>query len=499
MMLALRRISIFGICTLLQISITMFLYLLLGDYFTVIGLIYRLLSIRIALEIVTKSTKLSSDMPWIIIILMYPIIGTFLYIVVGKNKRSSKLLKNINKTTKESKKYLTQDEDIKNEILSKKDGPLKYMIEYANYPVTKNNEIEYFPLGDEAFPKMLEELNKAKKYIFMEYFIIEDGKMWDSIFSILKRKVKEGVEVRFMYDDVGSITKVPGNYDKYIKSFGIKCVKFNELKPFAGAIMNNRDHRKMTIIDGKIAFSGGINLADEYININSKFGHWKDNSIMLKGDAVWTFTVMFLELWNSIKNEDSNYLKFKGITDKKIKSNGYTAPYGISPLDEENIGEEVYLNIINEAKDYIYIYTPYLIIDTDLINALVLASKRGVDIKIVVPGIPDKKLIYELTKSYFDELIQNKIEIYTYEKGFVHSKVFISDGKVATVGTINLDYRSLYLHFECGIYMKNTEVIKDIYNDITETIKISKKQTIKKQSKIKKLAISFLRLFAPLL
>lgn len=499
MKLALRKISIVGICTLLQITITMILYLILGDFFTIIGVIYRLLSIRIILEIVTKSTKLSSDMPWIIIILMYPIIGTFFYIIIGRNKRSSKLLKRINKNIKESKKYLKQNDKIKKEIISMKDGSLKYMIDYAKYPATKNNEIEYFSLGDDAFPKMLEEINKAQKFIFMEYFIIEEGKMWGSILNILKQKVKEGVEVRFMYDDVGSITKIPGNYDKYIKSFGIKCIKFNELKPFAGAIMNNRDHRKMTIIDGKVVFSGGINLADEYININSKFGHWKDNSIMIKGDAVWTFTVMFLELWNSIEKEDSNYLKFKNITETKPKENGYTVPYGINPLDKEAIGEEVYLNIINEAKDYVYIYTPYLIIDTDMINALSLASKRGVDIKIVVPSIPDKKLIYELTKSYFEELILNNIEIYTYEKGFVHSKVFISDDKVATVGTINLDYRSLYLHFECGIYMKNTNVLKDIYKDITETIKKSKKQKIKKQSKIKKLALSFLRLFAPLL
>lgn len=499
MKLALRRISIVGICTLLQMSITMFLYLILGDYFTFIGLIYRLLSIRIVLEIVTKSTKLSLDMPWIILILMYPIIGTFLYVVIGKNKRNSKLLKNINKNVKESKNYLKQDEKIKQEIVDIKDGPLKYIIDYAKYPVTKNNEIEYFSLGDYAFPKMLEELNKAQKFIFMEYFIIEEGKMLNSILNILKQKVKDGVEVRFMYDDIGSVTKVPEKYDQYLKSFGIKCVKFNELKPFAGAIMNNRDHRKMTIIDGKTVFSGGINLADEYININSKFGHWKDNSIMIKGNAVWTFTIMFLELWNSNKKEDNNILKYKNNEKTVIKENGYTAPYGISPLDKEDIGEEIYLNILNEAKEYVYIYTPYLIIDTDMINALSLASKRGVDIKIIVPGIPEKKLVYELTKSYFEELIKNGVEIYIYEKGFIHSKVFISDGKVATVGTINLDYRSLYLHFECGVYMKNTNVIKYIYKDIVDTIKISKKQKIEKQSKIKKLALSLLRLFAPLL
>ena len=325
--------------------------------------------------------------------------------------------------------------------------------------------------------------------------------MWNSILEILEEKASKGIDVRVMYDDLGCVTTLPSSYPKELEKKGIKCVIFNHLNPISGVIMNNRDHRKILVIDGKVAFSGGINIADEYININSKYGHWKDNGIRISGDAVWNYTVMFLTIWNSFRNEDEDYQKFKFDFKDKKRENGYVVPYGENPLDEEIIGEDVYLNIINKADKYVYIFTPYLIIDTDMINALNLASKRGVDVRIVIPGIPDKKIVYTLSESYVEPLVKGGVKVYKYTPGFVHAKVFVSDDNVATVGTINMDYRSLYLHFECGCYLENVDVIKDIKEDLINTI--AKSHEITKEvvtpKLLKGVLQALLRLVAPLM
>ena len=323
--------------------------------------------------------------------------------------------------------------------------------------------------------------------------------MWTQILNILKEKVKEGIEVRIMYDDMGCIPYLPENYPKYLESLNIKCVVFNKLKIYNGIFMNNRDHRKITVIDGKIAYTGGLNFSDEYINKLSRFGYWKDNAIKLEGDSVWNLTVMFLTLWNSYHKEDDNYLKFKTPSNKTIEPNGYISCYGSVPLNGILEGEDVYLNIINKAINYVYITTPYLIIDTDMINALILAVKRGVDVKIIIPGIPDKKIVYELTNSYAKNLVENGVKVYTYTPGFIHSKIFVSDDNKATVGTINLDYRSLYLHFENGVYLEDVNEIKDIHNDVKEIIKESRQLTKKDVTYniYRRLWQSILRFFAP--
>ena len=374
--------------------------------------------------------------------MLFPLIGTLLYIILSNNMKRSKVLKNINENIENGQKYLIQDEFIKKEIDTKNLGQLKYISEFAGFPVTKNNEINYYSLGDDVYPVMLEELKKAKKFIFIEYFIINNGTMWQEILDILKEKANSGLDVRVLYDDMGSFAMLPSNYPKLLGKYGIKCMQFNKLSPFAGIIMNNRDHRKMMIIDGHTAFSGGINISDEYININSKLGVWKDNGIRIKGEAVWNFTVMFLEMWNSFKKEDNDYNKYKYNFTEKYKENGF-----------------------------------------------------------VVPGIPDKKIVYDLTSSYFYTLIKGGVKIYTYTNGFVHSKVFLSDDEIATVGTINLDYRSLYLHFECGIYMKDTNVIKDIKKDFEDSFKESHKVDEKeaKNGLFKGLWQAILRLFAPMM
>ena len=441
MYMAIRRGIIIALGLLFQILLSVVIYVFLIEHIAFINIIYSIISFLLTLTLIKDSKNYSYTLPWIIILLLFPIIGTILYIILGRNKRKSKMLKSIVKTDKESKKYLTQDENIKD--LYKDNSRIKYISDYAGFPVTTNNEVDYYPLGEEAFKVMLEELKKAEKFIFFEYFIVNHGEMWNSILEILEEKAKKGVDVRVMYDDLGCLSTLKSSYPKELDKKGIKCVAFNKLKPFAGVIMNNRDHRKILVIDGKVAFSGGINIADEYINKIVKYGHWKDNAIRIKGDAVWNYTVMFLSIWNSFRHEDGDYTKFKYKFDNNI-NNGFVIPYGETPLDEEVTGEDIYLNIINQANKYVYIFTPYLIIDTDMINALNLAAKRGVDVRIVIPGIPDKKVVYTLSESYVEPLIKGGVKVYKYTPGFVHSKVFVADDNIATVGTINMDYRSLY-------------------------------------------------------
>lgn len=434
--------------------------------------------------------------------MLFPIVGALLYIVIGGNLHKSKVLKAIKQSEEKGNKYFIQDEKIKKEIESQNNGKINYLMNYLNFPVTKNNNINYYKLGELAYPEMLKELKNAKKFLFLEYFIIKNGTMWSEILKILEEKAKEGLDVRLIYDDMGCIALLPTSYPKQMEEKGIKCIAFNKLNPFLGVIMNNRDHRKMMIIDGKTVFSGGMNLADEYINLEHPYGKWKDNGIKITGEAVWNFTIMFLNMWNSYRKDDEDYKKYKyDFSKENLEQNGYTIPYGETPLDNEIVGENVYLNIINQAQKYVYIMTPYLIIDTDMINSLILAAKRGVDVRIVVPGIPDKKIVYSLTTSYFETLIKNGVKIYKYTPGFVHSKVFVSDDNIATVGTINLDYRSLYLHFECGVFMQDVEEIKDVKKDLVDTIGeshfVSKKEAMPKL--LKSVWQAVLRLFAPLM
>ncbi len=500
MITAIKRAIIVIIGVLLQFGFAISIQLFFREHIAIIGIIYELLSVLIVLKILKDSTRISNDLPWIILILLFPIFGTILLITLSTNYARSKLLKNIFKSEKEYQQYLKQDIKIRKEIDENDLDNLKYIIDRSKYPVTKNNKITYYDYGEKFYPELLKELNKAEKFIFLEYFIINKGQMWDGILKILKEKASQGVEVRILYDDMGSIAMLSTKYPNELKKMGIKCIPFNKVSPFKGIFMNNRDHRKMTIIDGKVAFSGGVNLSDEYININSKLGIWKDNGIKIEGDAIWNLTIMFLTMWNANIKEDKDILKFKYEFKNTEKIDGYVVPYGVAPLHEDLIGEDVYINIINSAKKYLYIMTPYLIIDTDMTNALIRAAKRGVDVKIIVPGIPDKKIVYTQTSSFFELLSNGGVKIYKFTKGFVHSKVYVSDDKRAVVGTINMDYRSLYLHFENGIYMENVKEIKDVKKDMDETLKDCKKLNDKdvKSGIFKSIWQSILRLFAPL-
>lgn len=469
----------------------------------------------IVLSIVAVVLIINSDMTsgykiaWMIPILLFPIFGGLFYIFFGGKKLSKRVRRKMNSVERKMKEALVENTDVIKELEQKDSSAAnhaKYIQNYAYSPPYNNTYTEYLPSGEAKFKALKEELRKAKRYIFIEYFIIEEGRMWGEILEILESKVKEGVDVRVMYDDVGCITKLPRGYDKVLESKGISCAVFNPFAPVLSSRLNNRDHRKIAVIDGHTGFTGGVNLADEYINEYVKFGHWKDTALLLKGEAAWSLSVMFLSLWDYVNDIDEDYSQFRPFDEEievcSTKGCGYVQPFTDNPLDEEPVGESVYLNLINRAKKYIYINTPYLIIDTEMVVALSLAAKSGVDVRIVTPHIADKKLVHSMTRSYYPILIRNGVKIYEYTPGFIHAKSFVVDDDYGVVGTINLDYRSLYLHYECGVWLYKTESIADIKRDFSETLKLCREYTLEDVEKTplyKTVGRSVIRVLAPLM
>ncbi len=500
---SLSRILVILIAAFFQFLIQYSIATWLRDKLEWIEAFLRVLSIIITLMIIKNSRHLSSDVVWIILIIAFPIPGTILYLFLGADLIISKTYRNIRNMTQESARYYTQDESVMAKAIEsgrEHKGQYEYISRYAGYPLYFNTGFDYYPLGEEGFPVMIEELKKARKFIFLEYFIIEEGKMWDTILRILEEKVREGVEVRVMYDDFGSFFLLRGSYYRELEAKGIKCLPFNRISLILNIILNHRDHRKIMVIDGQVAFSGGINLADEYINEVKRFGKWKDNIIRITGEAVWSFTVMFLTHWNALRKEDRTFLKYRQ-TPIIGEKDGFIAPYGDTPLDDEICAQNIYMNIINQAKSYCYICTPYLIIDTEMINALILCAKRGVDIRIITPGIPDKKMVFMITRSYYRQLIEGGVKIFQYDPGFVHAKVMVADDEVCTIGTVNLDYRSLYLHFENGAFLSGSRKITAIRDDLTSMMEEGREVSLSESynSPFKEFFLGILRLFAPLM
>lgn len=406
----------------------------------------------------------------------------------------------------ETDEYMVQDPDVVDAIWASKSANANlsyYLSHQLGFPTYRNTEVKYFPLGEYKFRYLVAELKKAKRFIFMEYFIVEESYVWDAIREILIEKVSEGVEVRFMYDGMCAISMLPYNYPSQLRKYGIQCKMSNPMKPFLSTTQNNRDHRKICVIDGKVGFTGGINLGDEYINRKVRFGHWKDTAVMLRGDAVQSLTMMFLQMWNVSERKPENYERYLTPKRKGLKRElGYVIPYADSPFDNENVGEEVYFHILNHAKKYVHIMTPYLILDNEMITTLTRVAKSGIEVIIIMPHIPDKWYAFVVAKTYYKELIEGGVQIYEYTPGFVHAKVFVSDDDTATVGTINLDYRSLYLHFECGAFIYNNSEIDRIERDFQQTLAKCHKVTlieVKNRSLLTKISGQILRLIAPVM
>ncbi|MEG0913243.1 MAG: cardiolipin synthase [Oscillospiraceae bacterium] len=473
----------------------------------IMSLILNVLSIIVVLHIIGRKENPTFKMAWIVPIMLFPLFGGLFFLLIQMQKLTKSYKKRLDSSYEITAPYIAQRTEVLKDIEKADNNQLDfayYMNNYGGYPISENTETTYLPTGEKKWTAMINELKKAKRYIFLEYFIIKEGTMWNSVLEILKEKVTQGVDVRVIYDGVGSGSVLPYKYFRKLEQFGIKAKVFSPFVPFLSVLQNNRDHRKICVVDGISAICGGINIGDEYINVEERFGHWKDSSVLLRGDAAYTFAIMFLQMWLLSGSEESNFESFRPLPceSDKFKCDGFSAPYGDCPLDDETVGKFVYLDIINNAKKYVYITTPYLILDNEMTTSLCFASKRGVDVRIILPKIPDKWYAYSVAISHFEELISSGIKIYKYTPGFIHSKTFVADDEISVVGSINLDFRSLYLHYECAVWMFKTKSVIEVFDDFTETLKVSTPVTLEDCTKIgslHRMLNAVLRLFAPMM
>ncbi|MDO4265167.1 MAG: cardiolipin synthase [Eubacteriales bacterium] len=471
------RTSLFIFFLAVQLIILWLAFTFLDETFT-LGFFIVLSAIEV-MFIMNQGGSSSFKIAWIVPIILFPVFGALFYLYLKIQSSVKRMRHRLDDEVKISDCCLAEDEALIRSIRENDPrlyGISRYLRREAHAPLCTDTAVSFYAMGEDFFPAFSEELKKAKKYIFMEYFIVAKGKIWDEILQILKEKAAEGVTVKFMFDGMNTIKNLPFGYDKELREMGIDCKIFSPVIPALATYQNNRDHRKICVIDGNTAFTGGLNLADEYANLEQRFGVWKDTGMMFKGDAAKAFSVLFMQMWNSTYRDgkkETYRLSYERYVHREclccgdaIKpGEGYVIPYGDSPLDEENVGENVYLNILHTARDYVHIMTPYLILDDQMMNALCFAAKRGVDVKILFPHIPDKPYAFWLGHSYYPELLTNGVRIFEYEPGFVHAKEFISDGRVGVIGTINLDFRSLYLHFENAAYLHDVPAILDMEAD----------------------------------
>ena len=500
-----QRVVITALLIVLQALLLFGFIWKLDNYFVYFYAGSVLLSLLITLGIINSKSNPAYKIAWLIPILLFPVFGGLVYLLFGSDRTGRYLRKKLQGIGTEMDNVIGEAHRRSGAEQLPPDAAnqSRYISHCAYCPPYQNTTTEYLPLGEVKFERMVEELKKAKHYIFLEYFIIQEGKMWNTILDILRQKAAEGVDVRVIYDDMGCIMILPTGYDKTLEQMGIKCRIFNPFVPILSSRFNTRDHRKICVIDGNVGFTGGINLADEYINAYEKHGHWKDTSILLKGEAVFNLTVMFLSMWDYLdgtagKTDYSRY--YPTVWDENAK--GYVQPFADNPLDDEAVGETVYLNLINKAKRYVYITTPYLILSSEMFTALTSAAKCGVDVRIITPHVPDKWYVHAVSRSHYQPLIEAGVKIYEYTPGFIHAKTFVVDDDYAVVGTINLDYRSLYLHFECAVWMYQTPSVAQVRDDFFKTQQISQEITLEECRSLsfpRRLGRSVLRVFAPLM
>ena len=503
---ALNRLVITALIVLLQVAFFMVEIVVWGNYYVEIAMCLRLLSFGVIIALIIKQGNPAVKMAWIVPILLFPLFGGIMYLALGHVFRPKRLYMAMAHTNELVRSNLQQDIEIMDRLKETDPGianQCDYIMRYAHTPAWEHTRADYYPEGFPWWQQLLKDLEQAERFVFLEFFILGEGTMWNTVLAVLERKVKAGVEVRLIYDDVGSVFLLPKEYNEMMERKGIKCVAFNRLVPFLALVLNNRDHRKIVVIDGKVGYTGGINMSDEYINYKKTHGdHWKDAGIRIEGDAVWNFTVMFLQMWNMSRHTEEYYGRYRYQFTNRPASTGIVQPYMDTPLDDETVGENVYLNMIGAARKYLYIFTPYLVTDNEMHTALKLAAKRGVDVRIVTPGTPDKKTIYWLTQSNYQSLIEAGVSIYQYAPQFIHSNCVLCYDETAVVGSINFDYRSFCHHFECGVFLYRASMIKDLKKDMEETFKVSEQITLEwcKKKFVKTNVIGpFLKLFSPLL
>jgi len=433
-----------------------------------------LFSALVVLYLINTRLDPTAKITWLIVIMLLPVFGVLLFLWTQSEMGHRVVKRRLDQLNRDAADLLPQREDTALRLARADPGAaaLAYYIRHTGpYPVYESTAVTYFPSGEEKWAELLRQLEQARHFIFLEYFIIEEGMMWGRVLEILARKVQEGVDVRVMYDGTCEFSTLPHSYPQKLAALGILCKMFAPVQPFVSTHYNYRDHRKIVVIDGHTAFTGGVNLADEYINRVEKHGHWKDTAVMLKGDAVPSFTLMFLQMW-FVTEKEVDFRPFLSFpTCPPERSQGYVLPFADRPLDDNKVGERVYMDLLNRATRYVHIMSPYLILDGEMETAIKFAAERGVEVSIILPGVPDKKIPYALAKTHYPSLLDSGVHLYEYTPGFVHAKVFVADGREATVGSINLDYRSLYHHFECGVYLYGVQCIPQIEADFQRTCK----------------------------
>ena len=504
----LSRTFLFGLLIACQVGLFAALMLVFSRAGTVAYIILTLVSVLVVIAVIERDNITPAyKIMWLLIVVALPVTGAVFYLWWGNQGVTPKNARKFADIERAASAAMVQDDAV-TEALYAREPAFRRSVEYlsrnASAPLYCNTQSEYYPMGQDFFARFLEVIRGAKKYIFMEYFIVEEGEMWNETLAVLKEKAAAGVDVRLIYDGFGSMFTLPGDYDEEIRRAGIKCHVFNPLH-FSLHIsdykmLNHRDHRKITVVDGETAFTGGLNFADEYINRKQRCGVWKDTGLMLKGPGVYPLTVTFLKMWDFVAGTTTPYTDYMPLGE--YEADGYVQPYCDSPLDGEAVAESAYLNVLQHARDYVYIVTPYLIVDNEMVTALCLAAKSGVDVRILTPGVPDKWYVYYVTQSYYPRLLEAGVRIYEYTPGFVHAKMYVSDDREAIVGSANMDYRSLYLHFEncCAFY--GGHMVRDVLEDVRATLAESHEVTmadVLRTPLYKWLAQVFLRFFSPLM
>lgn len=500
------RVFWFSLLIVVQIGIFAVILFNISSYSTYLYAAFVLFSLIIVIWLVAKDDNPSYKITWIILIMTLPVVGWFFYLTFGNKTLPHRYWEKIAANEAAHPALFTAEEGDTAALLEQYPHHrvlTDYIRNISGFPAYGGTQVEYAPLGEDFFRQLMRELPKAKKFIFLEYFILEKGLMWDSVLEILRERAAAGVEVCVIYDDFGCIQRLSASYPKELAGFNIKAVPYNPMRPSMDPSLNYRDHRKICVIDGQVGFTGGINLADEYINKVERFGHWKDTSVLLRGAAVRSLTRMFLQQWTLNAGSDTlDRPEEEYLTARALPAQGYAQPYPDSPLDHFNVAENAYLHLIQRADHYVYITTPYLILDNEFVTTLKTAAESGVDVRIITPSHPDKWYVHMVSRSYYQTLIQSGVKIYEYQPGFIHAKMCLCDDEAAMVGTANLDYRSLYLHYENAVLLYHTPVLAEIKKDIEETLEKSRLITIEElRSKLRGTSAlcALLKLLAPLM
>ena len=466
--------------------------------------LYLITNLICIVKIIASDDNPDYKAPWLICVIALPIVGFVLYVMFYSRKLEGRYIKRIKSVRAQKYAY---DDSYARERLASEDkvaaSQAKMLCEISRSHLFLNTDVRYFPSGRATWESLIDDLWRAEKFIFIEFFIIDSGVFWSSVLEVLRRKAALGVDVRVIYDDVGCMTTLPGNYDRILRSYGINTVIFSKLCGNADSKFNNRSHRKIVVIDGKVGYTGGINIADEYVGERVKFGHWKDAGVRIEGDAVREMTWLFLFDFgiNSKTLQEPPADAYPSLN--STQTDGYVIPFGDGPkpIYSRGVAKSAIQNMVCAATEYVYVTTPYLIMDNDLCSDIERAALRGVDVRIVVPHVPDKRIVFAMTRSFYHRLMDAGVKIYEYEPGFIHAKTYVADGKYAIVGTSNLDYRSLVHNFENGVWMYGNKAVRNVKEDVDEVIGKSLLITedMLKTGALRRFVRALIRIFAPMM